>query len=112
MDGLCLESASGRRRFLDRLVYGFDPEHSARCNAYEHALRERARLLKAGQGDAAWLASLEASLATRGVAIAAARLAMVESLQRACDGVEGPFPKAALALEIGRDRGRERGCEY
>src|SRR3546814_15266720 len=46
MDGLFRESASGRRRFLDRLVYGFDPEHSARCNAYEHALRERARLLK------------------------------------------------------------------
>src|SRR3546814_4955892 len=59
MDGLFRESASGRRRFLDRLVYGFDPEHSARCNAYEHALRERARLLKGGQGDAAWLASLE-----------------------------------------------------
>src|SRR3546814_5805333 len=85
MDGLFRESASGRRRFLDRLVYGFDPEHSARCNAYEHALRERARLLKGGQGDAAWLASLEDSLATRGVAIAAARLAMEERLQRACD---------------------------
>lgn len=99
MDGLFRESASGRRRFLDRLVYGFDPEHSARCNAYEHALRERARLLKAGQGDAAWLASLEDSLATRGVAIAAARLVMVERLQRACDGAEGPFPKVALALD-------------
>ena len=99
MDGLFREGASGRRRFLDRLVYGFDPEHSARCNAYEHAQRERARLLKGGQGDAAWLASLEDSMATRGVAIAAARLAMVERLQRACDGAEGPFPKAELALD-------------
>src|SRR3546814_16137965 len=76
MDGLCLESASGRRRFLDRLVYGFDPEHSARCNAYGHALRERARLLKGGQGDAAWLASLEDSLARRGVPLDAARRAL------------------------------------
>ncbi|GAB4372462.1 MAG: DNA replication/repair protein RecF [Kiloniellaceae bacterium] len=99
MDGLFREGASGRRRFLDRLVYGFDPEHSARCNAYEHALRERARLLKGGQGDAAWLASLEDSMATRGVAIAAARLAMVERLQRACDEAEGPFPKADLGLD-------------
>ena len=99
MDGLFREGASGRRRFLDRLVYGFDPEHSARCNAYEHALRERARLLKNGQGDAAWLTSLEDSMATRGIAIAAARLAMVERLQRACDEAEGPFPKADLGLE-------------
>lgn len=99
MDGLFREGASGRRRFLDRLVYGFDPEHSARCNAYEHALRERARLLKSGQGDAAWLASLEESMATRGVAIAAARLAMVERLQHACDEAEGPFPKADLGLD-------------
>ncbi|MGF1630476.1 MAG: DNA replication/repair protein RecF [Kiloniellaceae bacterium] len=98
MDGLFREGAGGRRRFLDRLVYGFDPEHSARCNAYEHALRERARLLKSG-GDSAWLASLEESLATRGVAIAAARLDMVERLQRACDSAEGPFPKAVLDLD-------------
>jgi DNA replication and repair protein RecF len=99
MDGLFREGAGGRRRFLDRLVYGFDPEHSARCNAYEHSLRERARLLKSGGGDAAWLASLEESLATRGVAIAAARLDMVERLQRACDDAEGPFPKAELDLD-------------
>ncbi len=99
MDGLFREGAGGRRRFLDRLVYGFDPEHSARCNAYEHALRERARLLKSGRGDAAWLASLEESMATRGVAIAAARLDMVERLQQACDSAEGPFPKVVLDLE-------------
>lgn len=99
MDGLFREGASGRRRFLDRLVYGFDPEHSARCNAYEHALRERARLLKSGAGDAAWLASLEESMAGRGVAIAAARLDMVERLQSACDTAEGPFPKVDLGLE-------------
>ncbi len=99
MDGLFREGAGGRRRFLDRLVYGFDPEHSARCNAYEHALRERARLLKSGRGDAAWLVSLEESMATRGVAIAAARLDMVERLQQACDGAEGPFPKVVLGLD-------------
>ncbi len=99
MDGLFREGAGGRRRFLDRLVYGFDPEHSARCNAFEHALRERARLLKSGAGDAAWLASLEESLASRGVAIAAARLDMVARLQSACDGAEGPFPKVDLGLE-------------
>jgi DNA replication and repair protein RecF len=33
------------------------------------------------------------------VAIAAARLDMVERLQSACDGAEGPFPKVDLGLE-------------
>jgi DNA replication and repair protein RecF len=37
-------------------------------------------------------------MATRGVAIAAARLDMVERLQHACDSAEGPFPKAVLGL--------------
>ncbi len=99
MDGLFREGAGGRRRFLDRLVYGFDPEHSGRSAAYDHALRERARLLKSGGGDAAWLDSLEDTMARHGVAIAAARLDMVERLQRACDAAEGQFPKADLGLE-------------
>ncbi|NIA68113.1 DNA replication/repair protein RecF [Pelagibius litoralis] len=99
MDGLFRDSAGGRRRFLDRLVYGFDPEHSARSNAYEHALRERARLLKSGRGDKVWFDALEDSMARHGVAIADARLTMVERLQHACDAADGPFPKARLALE-------------
>ena len=48
MDGLFREAAGERRRFLDRLVAAFDPEHSGRLYAYEHALRERSRLLRAG----------------------------------------------------------------
>src|SRR5437868_4886237 len=70
---LFLEGAGSRRRFLDRLVYGFDPGHAARVAGYEHALRERARLLRDGLHDAAWLAALEETMARQGVAIAAAR---------------------------------------
>ena len=99
MDGLFREGAGGRRRFLDRLVYGFDPEHSARSNAYDHALRERSRLLKSGGGDGAWFDALEDSMARHGVAIAVARLAMTARLQQACATAEGPFPKVLLALE-------------
>jgi len=101
MDRLFLDGSSERRRFLDRLVYGFDPEHAARLAAYEHALRERARLLR-GDGptrpDPAWLDALEEQLATRGIAIAAARLALVERLGQAATATVGPFPTPALAL--------------
>ncbi len=99
MDGLFREAAAARRRFLDRLVFGFDPAHAGRVRAYEHALRERARLLKGETPDPAWLAALEDSLAGRGVAIAAARRALVERLAAARDAGTTAFPQPELGLE-------------
>jgi len=98
MDGLFREGAPGRRRFLDRLVYCFDPAHAGRVSAYEQVMRERARLLRSVGGDAAWLASLEDSMARRGVAIAAARRALLVRLAGACEAGAGPFPRAGLGL--------------
>jgi DNA replication and repair protein RecF len=98
MDGLFRDSASAQRRFLDRLVYGFDPAHAARVAAYEQGLRERARLLKAGGADNAWLGALEESMARNGVAIAAARRDTVARLAQACTAGIGPFPVAGLGL--------------
>ncbi len=98
MDGLFREAASGRRRFLDRLVYGFDPSHAGRVSAYEQVLRDRSRLLRTGGGDAAWLASLEDAMARHGVAIAAARRALMARLAGACAAGSGTFPRAGLGL--------------
>lgn len=98
MDGLFREGAPGRRRFLDRLVYCYDPAHAGRVSAYEQVLRERARLLRSVGGDATWLASLEDSMARRGVAIAAARCALLGRLAGACAAGVGPFPGAELGL--------------
>ena len=98
MDRLLLESPGARRRFLDRLVLALDPAHAARVAAYEQALRERARLLRDGPADPAWLAALEDVLASQGVAVAAARRAAVHRLDEACAAAEGPFPRARLRL--------------
>ncbi len=98
MDRLFLEGPSARRRFLDRLVYGFDPRHAGRLNAYDKALRERSRLLRAGNWDRIWVGSLEDTLAERAVAIAAARRAAVERLAGACAQSLGAFPRAGLGL--------------
>jgi DNA replication and repair protein RecF len=98
MDRLFLEGPSGRRRFLDRLVSGLDPAHSARVAAYEQALRERSRLLRDGVADPAWLAALEQVMAEQGVAVAAGRRDAVQRLDRACAESEGPFPRARLRL--------------
>jgi DNA replication and repair protein RecF len=98
MDRLFQEASAPRRRFLDRLVYGFDPAHAARVSAYEQAMRERARLLRDGPRDAAWLGALEERMADEGVAVAAARRAVTARLDAACRMAVGPFPAAALAL--------------
>jgi len=100
MDGLWRESASARRRFLDRLVFAFDPAHAGRINGYESLLRQRMRLLQERNPDGAWLDSLETGLAERGIAIAAARRAAVARLVAADARSFSPaFPRVGLNLE-------------
>lgn len=103
MDRLFMESAGARRRFLDRLVMGFDPGHGTRANAYEKALRERNRLLTESIRDDAWLTALEEQMAEHGVALAAARIETVARLKGAIEAGAtigtSAFPRAGLALE-------------
>jgi DNA replication and repair protein RecF len=98
MDRLFIESAGGRRRFLDRLVLGFDSGHARAATRYETAMRERGRLLKYGPRDPTWLDGLENEMADTGIAIAQARAATVEKLSRALAERAGAFPAAALSL--------------
>jgi DNA replication and repair protein RecF len=98
MDRVFIESASGRRRFLDRLVLGFDPSHARAAARYETAMRERARLLKYGPRDPAWLDGLENEMAEAGTAVAAARRLVVARLNAALAGRDGAFPAATLNL--------------
>lgn len=98
MDRLFIEGASGRRRFLDRLVFGQDSGHAAQASAYEHAMRERTRLLKAGRREPAWMGALEEAMARHGAAMTAARVQAVARLDAACAEGLGPFPAARLAL--------------
>jgi DNA replication and repair protein RecF len=97
MDGLFQESASGRRRFLDRLVWALEPGHAREAAAHDTAMAGRNRLLAGRGADAAWLAGLEASMARHGVALAAARAGFVARLN-AAPLAGGAFPRAALSL--------------
>lgn len=100
MDRLFTDAPSGRRRFLDRLTFGLDPAHARRVSAFEKAMRERNRLLRAGGGDPAWLAALEGTMAEWAVAVAAARRDAVARLSAALSGQpDGPFPRARLAVQ-------------
>jgi len=98
MDRLFLDGPAARRKFLDRLVTGFDADQAGRIAAYDHAHRQRARLIRDGVSDAAWFAALEDTMARHGMALAAARADLVARLSRALAAATGPFPAASLRL--------------
>lgn len=100
MDRLFVDSAGGRRRFLDRLVLALDPAHAQHGNRYEAAMRARGKLLAdLPAADPQWLASLEAQLAEHGAAIDAARLATLAALsEELSTQPDAPFARPLLAL--------------
>jgi DNA replication and repair protein RecF len=62
-------------------------------------MRERARLLKFGPRDPAWLDGLEGEMVEAGLAMASARRETVARLNRTLEERIGAFPAAQLALE-------------
>ena len=97
MDRLFQEAASGRRRFLDRLVYALEPGHAREVAAHDTAMAGRNRLLAEGRRDPAWLGGLEDAMARHGVAATAARMDVVARLNAAPPA--GSFPAARLTLD-------------
>jgi DNA replication and repair protein RecF len=101
MDRLFAGPAGDRRRFMDRLVATFDPEHSSRVAVFEKVMRERNLLLQEPRIDQVWLGSLEAHMAEAAVAIAAARLAAIDALQKHIQDQRQntAFPHSLIAIE-------------
>ena len=100
MDRLFAGSPGERRRFLDRMVALFDPDHANRVTSFEKLVRERNLLLQDASYDRAWISSLELQMAECGVAIAHARLDTATTLGQflAKPESEGPFPWGSLAI--------------
>ncbi len=102
MDTLFQESATGRRRFLDRLVWALEPGHAREASAHDAALAERRRVLEAarvrGQApDPTWLDGLEQEAARHAVALSAARRGFVARLNAAASAAAA-FPRACVVL--------------
>ncbi|NHN88514.1 DNA replication/repair protein RecF [Acetobacter conturbans] len=98
MDRLFGESASGRRRFLDRLVVALLPHHARELAACERATAQRNRFLSEGRSDEVWLAGIEDAMARHGVAVVAARRDLVTRLNAVGADPRGVFPSAHLSL--------------
>jgi DNA replication and repair protein RecF len=97
MDNLFLEGGSERRRFLDRLVYNYDPEHASTVYSYEYLVRERAKMLQENP-DPIWLSTVEAKMAAKAVSITAGRLKVLDILQEHIGKTPTEFPRALLSL--------------
>ncbi len=102
MDRLFTEAASGRRKFLDRLVVALEPAHAREVAAFEAASAQRNRLLGEGRAEPDWLAGLEDAMARHAVAATATRQGLASRLNTAFQaGVAAPFPTVHLSLECG-----------
>lgn len=98
MDRLFLEGASGRRRFLDRLIISTETYHIREVAAYEKNLSHRNRLLSQNVYDESWLSAIEESMARHAVAISAARLTFIDQINE-IQVIEGKFPEAFIQLQ-------------
>ena len=119
MDRLFQEGLSGRRRFLDRLVWALEPGHAREIAAQDTAVHSRNRLLTEGRprggpwgGPAgrpgegpkgrdyrSWLAGLEDAIARHAVAASAARLSLVTRLNARIEaGTATAFPPGRIGL--------------
>ena len=98
MDRLFQEGASGRRRFLDRLVWALEPAHAREVAAHDNAMAQRNRLLGEGRADAAWLTGLEDAMARHAVAASAARRDLAQRLNATLAARNTALPGTRLDL--------------
>ncbi len=100
MDQVFIEGGTARRKLLDRIVYGFVPEHAARVLAYESAMRERNKLLADRVlADPYWLSVLEQQMAEHAVAITLARQEVMGRLDHELVEDIAGFPRAVMSVE-------------
>ncbi|MCB2051554.1 MAG: DNA replication/repair protein RecF [Novosphingobium sp.] len=109
MDRLFMDSAGGRRRYMDRLTLALDPAHARNASRYEAALRERNRLLSADvEPESQWMDAIEAQMADAGAALASGRVMLVEQLSQALhDLPPEPFARPELRYVPGGPVGRD-----
>lgn len=110
MNQLFLEGGNARRKFLDRLVYSFEPTHATHVSRYEQAMRERNRLLQMGKQDPYWFAAIEQKMAENAAAITIARLNTVSHINHTIADSGHSFPKAELYLKGILDQAIENGA--
>ncbi len=97
MDGLFIGSSSRRRKFLDKIVSNFYPDHDSHIYIYEDSMRQRAKLLQE-YADPLWIKILEDKMAQKAIAIAAARIETIQLITQDIENTKSNFPKAQIKI--------------
>ena len=87
------------RRFLDSIANNFDKEYASTLYKYEHYVTERMAILKSGKYDPDWMKVVEDEITKAGVAIAYARVAMIDMINETMKCLDYPIPKALLSVD-------------
>jgi DNA replication and repair protein RecF len=95
-DCLFLEGMGTRRRFIDTLISQIKPWYTEHLYRYDHALRERSRLLKEGSYDQKWMKILEETLAQEAVVITSTREEFILELNSYGRNNVTHFPKFSM----------------
>ncbi|MDD2840504.1 MAG: DNA replication/repair protein RecF [Rickettsiales bacterium] len=100
MQNIFNDDKSIRRKFLDRIVYLLDNQHSSRVAKYEFLVKERMRVLQDEcKFDKKWLSILENKIAEVGISIAVARNDIVRKMNTILSNYDFEFPKFTITLD-------------
>lgn len=100
MQTLFIDEKANRRKFLDRIVYIVDNNHSSRINKYEFLIKERMKVLQDSKKfDEHWLTVLEEKIAETGISIAVARNQVIRHLNRILVNYDFNFPKFIITID-------------
>ena len=83
MDLFFIESCAKRRKFLDRIVQAFYPMHSSSLNKLDYLNSQRLKIIKYDSHNELLLTTIESQISKLGVSIAAARVDVIEKLNKA-----------------------------
>lgn len=96
MEGFFLDTSSKRRRFLDRLVYNFYPEHAKNLNGYEKLIKERMSILQLDSANSNWLDIVENKISEYIIKIEEKRQGVIGILGEEITLLDKAFPQATF----------------
>ncbi len=98
-DRLFVGGASDRRRFFDRMVLAWFPDHAFYVSSYEKAMRQRLAALE-NHSDSSWITGIEQQMAEFSAKIVMNRLHVLSKLQiQMLKKAESIFPESELTLK-------------
>lgn len=98
MDQLVSGPSADRRKFFDRIVFNFYPEHAKLITKYEKLIKERSHILKNNRYEKIWLEAIEEKIVEYGIKAAKLRVKICSFLQETILSYRDQFPHIILKL--------------